>query len=123
MSQPALVDVQADAPTRDDVWSVIGNERRRLAIRYLVQDADGETTLGELADHLAYVEGGLDPMFELRGKQRRSAYVALYQNHVPALEEAGLVETDRDTIRTTPLTEAAWSILDYADGTLIGRLA
>ncbi|WP_330630743.1 DUF7344 domain-containing protein [Halocatena halophila] len=74
---------------RDALFSLLGNRRRRWAIRYLT--ANGRTQLSELAEQIAAWEAGVPPE-EISAKQRKYAYTSLQQRHLPALDDAGVIE-------------------------------
>ncbi|MFC5970138.1 hypothetical protein ACFPYI_02225 [Halomarina salina] len=79
--------------TEHEMFTTLSNARRLSVLRYLV-DADEPTDLGTLVESVASAEFGV-PVADLERKQERRIYVALHQNHLPYLEEIGLVEWDR----------------------------
>jgi hypothetical protein len=76
-----------------DVFEVLSNQRRRYALHYLKQHADGPVEMGDLSTRVAAWEAGIDPV-EVTYDQRKSVHTSLYQYHAPKLEETGLVEYD-----------------------------
>jgi hypothetical protein len=120
----------------DDVFELLGNERRRHVIALLTESPrDGEMwTLGDLAEEIAAVETGTS-VSQLSSQQRRRVYISLYQGHLPTLDGAGVIDYDDrsgDVVRG-PEYDRAINVLDAAadaatgnaddsDG-LIGRLA
>lgn len=102
-------------PDADAVFHVLSNRRRRLVVRVL-QEADGPVDIGELARAVAAREQGVPPE-EVTHRQRKSAYTALHQNHLPKLVDAGFVEVDREwvAIRLTDRARVLESHLDDAD--------
>lgn len=78
----------------DDVHSLLASERRRYAIEFLANDvAEGEQTdIGTLARYITARE--LDVTREISREEANSAYVSLYQTHLPRLEEMGVVHWD-----------------------------
>ncbi|MFB6120545.1 MAG: hypothetical protein ABEJ68_05445 [Halobacteriaceae archaeon] len=103
-----------DPPRLDEVFSILQNSRRRLVLRYLVERA--ETTQGELAEHIAAVENGIDRA-EVTSTQRKRVYISLYQSHLPKLDDANAIEFDdnRGTVERTPRTEDFWEYLERMD--------
>lgn len=84
---PAPLTVQA-------VFDLLRSPRRRHTIRVLAdQPPDDPVSLVDLAEAVAQCETGHDEIDDLTHK---SAYVSLYQTHLPDLEECGVVRTDYD---------------------------
>jgi DNA-binding transcriptional ArsR family regulator len=114
-SDPMLdASAQSPEPTRDELFHVLRNRRRRFAIHHL-ERADEPVDVGELATQIAAWENDV-PTDAVTSKQRRRVYNALQQTHVPALDETGLVERDR---REVELTERAAELdvyLELVDG-------
>lgn len=85
---------ETDDPSidRDDVFDVLSNPRRRYAL-HVVRDED-EVELGEVAEQVAAWEN--DTSVESVGSdQRKHAYTALQQRHLPRMDEMDVVEFDR----------------------------
>lgn len=89
---PALIELFADP-------------RRRLLLHYLL-DRDEGVPLWELSRRIATAETP-PPADGPDGNRILSVYVSLYRTHVPALEDAGVVEYDE--------TERVVSLADRAD--------
>lgn len=77
-----------------EAWDVLSNERRRQAIKVL-DDVGGPITIGDLSELVAARENNI-PVEQVGSEERKRAYVALYQSHLPDLEDAGLVTTTDD---------------------------
>ncbi|MDS0295602.1 winged helix-turn-helix domain-containing protein [Halogeometricum luteum] len=88
----------------DDLYEMLGNPRRRHTLRYL-RERDGPVAIGELAEHIAAAENGI-PVEEVTHAQRKSAYTALYQNHLKKLADSGFVQAERRWV-DVELTPAA----------------
>lgn len=101
---PGRDDDAADGIEEADLYEMLGNSRRRHALRYL-REHSTPASVGELAEYVAAVENGV-PVEEVTPEQRKSAYTALYQNHLGKLVDAGLVRADRRWVGIE-LTEAA----------------
>lgn len=84
-----------DALGRDDLFDLLRNSRRREVLRYLRTQPDRRATVGEIAEHIAAKENGID-VNRLSSKQRKRVYIGLYQAHLPKLAELGVVEYDRN---------------------------
>jgi DNA-binding transcriptional ArsR family regulator len=86
---------QSDGLSEDDVFSMLSNQRRRYVIAYLDRTEGAEVSLGDLAERIAAWENDVD-VAELTYKQRKRVYTSLHQTHLPKLDEAGVVDYDRD---------------------------
>jgi len=101
-----LIETSATDPgdadvSRGDIFDLLRNRRRRAVLDYLRRN-EGESTLDELAKHVAADE--YDTSIEkLSAQQRKRVYVSLYQNHLPRIDEVGLVEYDKDEGTVAPL--------------------
>lgn len=119
-----LDDATSDAPAiesetagdsslrKEDVFDLLRNSRRRVALRYLL-DRGEEVTRSELAEHIAAVENGVSRT-ELNSTQRKRVYVSLYQNHLPKMEEYGVISYD-GRAGTARITERAKLLAYYLD--------
>jgi hypothetical protein len=76
-----------EEPSRDDVFTVLGNGRRRNVIRAL-QRADGTVEISDLAEQVAAWENDI-PLNRVTYDQRKRTYTALQQFHLPKMDEAG----------------------------------
>ncbi len=92
--QRSDADDASEALPLDVVFEIIRNERRRLVLEFL-EDVDEQTTLSDLAEHIAAIEN--DTTVEaLSAQQRKRVYVGLYQCHLPKMADSGVVEFDKD---------------------------
>ncbi|MDQ2052049.1 ArsR family transcriptional regulator [Natronolimnohabitans sp. A-GB9] len=80
--------------SKDVIFELLKNRRRREVLAYLLE-ADDTVTLGELAEQIAAWENDTD-VSALSSDQRKRVYVALYQTHLPKMDDAGIVEYDQD---------------------------
>jgi DNA-binding transcriptional ArsR family regulator len=78
----------------ETVFTVVKNRRRRDVLRYL-REHDGETTLSDVAEHIAADENDISRQ-ALSSDQRKRVYIALYQCHLPKMDDAGVVDFDKD---------------------------
>jgi DNA-binding transcriptional ArsR family regulator len=79
--------------SRDALFSLLRNERRREVIHYL-RDREEPVDLRELSEHVAAIENDCEPA-AVTYKQRKRVQTALYQMHLPKLAEQGVVSYDR----------------------------
>jgi len=80
--------------SRDLVFDVLKNRRRRYALHYL-RRADGSVELSELAEQVAAWENDTT-VGAISAAERKRVYTALYQSHLPKLDEAGIVEYNQN---------------------------
>ncbi len=79
---------------KDVIFELLKNRRRREVLKYLL-DTEGTVTLGELAEQIAAWENDTT-VNALSSDQRKRVYVALYQTHLPKMDDAGIIEYDQD---------------------------
>lgn len=104
------IETEDGAPSPDELFHVLRNQRRRFTIHYLKQ-ANGPVDVGELATQVAAWENEV-AVDAVTSKQRRRVYNALQQTHIDELDETGLVEVNR---REVSLTERARDLDVYLD--------
>lgn len=82
--------------SEDTVYALLSAKRRREVIRHIHYDISaGEAMdVGDAAVYVAAVENDKHPD-EVTSKEREAAYVGLYQDHLPKLDDAGVVKWDR----------------------------
>jgi hypothetical protein len=80
--------------SQGEIFDLLSNPRRRFVINYLLRE-NRPVSIQELSRELAKWEFGVDDE-ELTDKQEKRIYVALYQTHIPKLEDFGVVEYDSD---------------------------
>lgn len=96
--------------SRDDVFHILRNQRRRYVIHYLKQQ-DRPANTSSIATQVAAWENGISPE-ALTSEERRRVYNALHQTHIPTLNSAGVIRVDRNEIE---LTERAKEIEFYLE--------
>lgn len=62
-------------------------------LRY-IETVDGELTIGELAEQIAAWEND-KPIAQISSTERKRVYVALYQCHLPKMDDVGVVSFDK----------------------------
>ncbi|WP_247004891.1 DUF7344 domain-containing protein [Halosolutus gelatinilyticus] len=91
----SVADSDADERlSKDVIFELLKNRRRREVLKYLLE-TDETVTLGELAEQIAAWENDTE-VNALSSDQRKRVYVALYQTHLPKMDDAGIVEYDQD---------------------------
>jgi|APHM01.1.fsa_nt_gi hypothetical protein len=84
--------------SRDDLFEILSNRRRRYVLHLLKNAEDGRADLSEVAEQIAAWEHDTTPE-QLSYDQRRSVRTALYQHHAPKMDETGVVEFhERDQV-------------------------
>lgn len=94
-----------DTLSRDDLFEVLSNRRRRHVIHYLKQQTDGQSDLSDVVERIAAWENGTD-VDRLTYDDRKSVHISLYQHHAPKMDEVGVIEYDKRA-GTLKLTEQA----------------
>lgn len=94
-----------DSLTRDQIFHLLQNERRRLALTYL-SEREGEVEMRAIAEQVAAWEHDTT-VAALDSDQRQRVYIPLYQNHLPKLDEEGVIEYNksRGIVERTPLAD------------------
>jgi len=100
------------APTTDLVFEVLYNRRRRDIITYL-RENDGTATTSDLAEYIAAKENETT-VAGLSSSERKCVYVGLYQNHLPMMDDAGVVDYEKDR-GTVELRECVTQLEPYLD--------
>ncbi|WP_336135443.1 DUF7344 domain-containing protein [Natronomonas amylolytica] len=78
-----------------EVFELLKNERRRRVIAFLKRQDDRTTTLGVLAEHIASLENDID-VAQVSSSQRKRVYIALYQCHLPKMDDLGVIEYEKN---------------------------
>lgn len=101
-----------DSLTQDDVFHILQCRRRRLVLKYL-QEHDTPVKMSDVTERIAAVEHDTT-VAALRSQQRQRVYIALYQSHLPKLDEEGIIEYEqsRGIVERTELTDAFDKYLD-----------
>ena len=97
----------------DIVFEILKNKRRRLVLRYIKDEDDPPVDLGELAEHVAALENDKS-VSALTSGERKRVYVGLYQCHLPKMDDADIVDFNRNR-GTIELGENADQLDEYLD--------
>lgn len=113
-STPAeqLMSTDSTDLSQDLVFDLLSNRRRRFVLHYLIQE-NRPVSIQELSRQLAMWEFEA-PAEELTDQQEKRIYVALYQTHLPKLEDAGVVDYDSDT-GLVEISSQATQLQSYLD--------
>lgn len=99
---------------KDDLFHLLQNSRRRAVLRYLAVYSDQETfEMRTVSEAVAAWENDI-PVKQLTSNQRQRVYIALYQSHLPKLDEYGVIEYNqaRGVIKATGLITLFESYLE-----------
>ncbi|ELZ80466.1 DUF7344 domain-containing protein [Haloferax larsenii] len=115
-SQSVQKQSEPELLSKDVVFEILKNQRRRDALRYLKEN-DGEAKLGDMAEFIAAKENDID-IAALSSSQRKRVYIGLYQCHLPKMDSAGVVDFDknRGDIR---ILETAKQLDQYLEGDIV----
>ena len=103
-----------DELTRDDLFHVLQCRRRRLVLKYLHEHpGDEPADMSDIAEHIAALEHNTT-VDSLRSKERQRVYIALYQSHLPKMDDAGVINynQDRGLVEATALADSFDRYLD-----------
>ncbi|RQG99364.1 DUF7344 domain-containing protein [Natrarchaeobius oligotrophus] len=91
--------------SEDEIFHLLQNERRRLVLRYL-RDVDEAVRMRDVAEQVAAWEHETT-VEELTSTQRQRVYIPLYQSHLSKLDEAGVIEyqKNRGIVERKPLAD------------------
>lgn len=96
--------------SRDEVFDILSNSRRRYMIYHLVRQG-GDATLSELADQITAWENETT-VERIGNDQRRRVYISLYQTHLPKLVDHDIVSYDEEE-KTVALTDNVGDLIFY----------
>lgn len=94
-----------DPLTKDQIFHLLQNERRRLALQYL-RGKEGKVKMRDIAEQVAAWEHDTTVQ-ALSSDERQRVYIPLYQNHLPKLDEEGVIEYNqsRGIVERTPAAD------------------
>jgi len=98
--------------SRGEIFEMLSSNRRRYVLRHLKRKR-GPADLGELAERVASWEND-KPLEAVRSTERKNAYTALRQFHLPKMAEMGVVRFDEREGRIR-LSEQAADLDIYLD--------
>ncbi|WP_248903836.1 DUF7344 domain-containing protein [Halocatena marina] len=97
ISPPASAE-EITPPTleRDDVFHLLQNQRRRSVLRYLFENpAIDSVEMRVVTEQVAAWENNTT-VTKLTSNARQRVYIALYQSHLPKLDDAGVIAYDQN---------------------------
>ncbi|WP_267640723.1 DUF7344 domain-containing protein [Haloarchaeobius amylolyticus] len=81
--------------SEDELFDVLSNQRRRYAVHVLKQEEQAAIDIGPMARQIAAWENDVE-LSQVDYSERKRVYTALQQQHLPRMDEAGVVEFDKD---------------------------
>lgn len=87
----------------DELFEVLANRRRRYAVHALKQETSDAAELGDVAEQVAAWEYDVD-IDQVSYEERKRVYTALQQSHLPMMDDAGIVEFDKNRGVVEPTT-------------------
>lgn len=107
-----LASTELQQPTQSDeslsldvIFEALKNERRRLVLQYLYS-SNGTLELRDIAERIAADENEKSRA-EITYDERKRVYVALYQCHLPKLDDMGVIAFDKSRGTLEESSEAA----------------
>ena len=94
---------------KDEIFHLLQNQRRRYVLQYL-QEVDGTVEMRDMAEQVAAWEHDTT-LQALTSDERQRVYIALYQAHLPKLDEKDVINYNQSrgiiepTERVTQLTQ------------------
>lgn len=91
--------------SKDEIFHLLQNERRRMVLRYL-RGTEGTVRMRDIAEQVAAWEHDTTVQ-ELTSTQRQRVYIPLYQSHLSKLDEAGVIDyqKNRGIVERKPLAD------------------
>lgn len=87
---------------RDELFHLLQSGRRRAVIRYLTDHREISVfEMRDIADQVAAWEND-KPVSHLHSNERQRVYIALYQSHLPKLDEVGVIDYNQSRGRVEP---------------------
>ncbi|WP_142985850.1 DUF7344 domain-containing protein [Halorubrum cibi] len=104
----------SEGPTRDEIFDVLCNERRRYVLEYLRESPEDRLQLRDMVETIAAWEND-KRVVDVEYADRKRVYTALRQTHLPKLDETGVIEYDsrRGELRPTDGMADVEFYLDY----------
>ena len=90
MVPPTNDSTEDDELSLDDLFFTLQNERRRLVLKYL-SESEQVVEMRDVAEQVAAWEHDTT-LAALTSDERQRVYIALYQSHLPKLDNVGLIE-------------------------------
>lgn len=87
---------------KEDIFEILSHRRRRYILHYLKRNGTS-ARIGDMARQIAAWENEVD-VDKVTTTQHKRLYTALYQSHLPRMDDAGILEYDQES-GTAELTD------------------
>ncbi|WP_266081748.1 DUF7344 domain-containing protein [Haladaptatus caseinilyticus] len=103
--------------SKDKIFHLLQTQRRRYALRYL-KEQDGPVEMRDLAEQVAAWENDTTVQ-ALASNERQRVYIALYQSHLPKLDNEDIIDYNqsRGIVKRGPLADQFDPYLELNDTT------
>ena len=103
--------------SEDELFDVLANQRRRFAVHLLKREEADKLEIGDMAEQIAAWENGIETA-EITGNERKRVYTALQQSHLPKMDDAGVVNfnKDRGVVEPTAAIQNVDLYMDVVEG-------
>ena len=121
MASVQQLDGEGAEPTtevsEDELFDVLANQRRRFAVHLLKREEADKLEIGDMAEQIAAWENGIETA-EITGNERKRVYTALQQSHLPKMDDAGVVNfnKDRGVVEPTAAIQNVDLYMDVVEG-------
>lgn len=90
--------------TKDELFHVLQNERRRRVLQYMFAHGNERYEMSDIAEQVSAWEHDTT-VRKLSSDERQRVYIALYQTHLPKLDDVGFINYNqkRGIVEETPL--------------------
>lgn len=96
--------------SRSEAFDLLSSHRRRYAL-HMAKRAEGPLELSDIAEQVAAWENDKD-LKAVTSDERHRVYTSLQQTHLPAMDDAGVIEYDNGTVT---LTDGSRNVDIYLD--------
>ncbi|MFC7045289.1 hypothetical protein ACFQH6_07600 [Halobacteriaceae archaeon GCM10025711] len=112
---PTSQDEEKADLTKDDIFHILQVERRRAVLTYL-KGHEGAVDMRDIVETVAAWENDTT-VAALKSDERQRVYIALYQSHLPKLDDLGVIEYNqsRGIVERTDLASEVDPYLEVAD--------
>ncbi|MFC7072307.1 hypothetical protein ACFQJ7_05390 [Halovenus rubra] len=90
-----IAEEKVESISRNEIFYLLSNERRVAVLRYLAEQDSSEQQLGGVVEKIASWEND-KPVVQLGNDERHRVYTSLRQAHLPALDEADVINFNKN---------------------------
>ncbi|AHG02558.1 hypothetical protein HALDL1_02110 [Halobacterium sp. DL1] len=106
----------SSGPTEDELFEVLSSRRRRYAL-HVLKGTESPVEIGDVAEQVAAWEYDTE-VAKVSYDERKRVYTALQQSHLPKMDDANVVQFDknRGLVEPTPALEDVEVYMDVVKG-------